>query len=1083
MSIALCHIFLLTIGFTGHHAIHASTYESVHETNADTFCRWQPIGRPSIPRYIITGKEEGSGRVDRILFNPGDSNTCFLASPGGGLWKTTNYAGEWTPLTDHLPVTGVADVAISWKDPDQVWIATGDAFTDWSYADGIYHSSDGGISWEPTSLHFAPADTGMVIHRISLNPQNDRSLFAGTSAGLYHSANAGASFQKITDGRVRDIEWLDEDSTIMLFTLADTDGRAMICRNLEGGVTHDTAFRLGGPVIRIEIAVAQDVAYAVMADTSGNLYGVFRSDSEGNNWEMTSPSRPNILGWTCEGSDNWGAGQTIMSLAVNPSNTSEIYAGSNYLWKSTDGGQTWSACSGWCGGGIPYVRPYHRSLAFGPDKKIYTGSGGGIFRSSDAGTSWVNISRNLFIMPITAISASADTGFLVAGTLENGNMRIRQQTWEFIADGDGLSPLVFDSLSFFIQLQDALTRKIKLLKTDDGGYNYHTCTPPDAEGEVYSRVIPHPGQDNILYFSYGPFFRSTDGGLTWEVLADRGPDESFQFLGQSGLKPSLWYGAHEDRLWRSVDGGKQWEVMLSHESMPGMEGKIKALRISRSDPNLLWVGLSTGSLLESDNGGQLWEDVSTGLQGGPVHSLEYDHTLQLLFAGTQQGVWVRDHNKRWTVYGSDLPHCRITDLHLDLEHKVIFAATLGRGIWKAPLLTLDDQPVPDFELSAYMTCGGSATWINGKATGPVDSWDWDFGEGATPAGATGAGPHKVSYQGTGFKTIRLTINDSIELIKKNLVEVVSAIQVEVLADRICSDDTVSITAFGADDYEWSPTDGLITDNGHGAVRLFPKGVVTYVVKGTTGNCVDQDTVIIETLADERNQAFLITPGMNGPFTNACATASVSDPVVPTGSIGTGCSTQDGWCKKRSLTHTVWFRFQVPASGCVSLEAPGDFNNQMALFGYDQANDSLVLLAANDDYFGPEGNNAAAITGVCGLEAGATGIIMIDGGGAGETGEFYLLLHDSPLDLEQVADHQLRCYPNPASGFIWITGIREDCRYQIISPEGRILKAGMLRKNGDGEKAKLELTGLAGPFVIIRLINEDVTRTGKLMILE
>ncbi len=50
-------------------------------------------------------------------------------------------------------------------------------------------------------------------------------------------------------------------------------------------------------------------------------------------------------------------------------------------------------------------------------------------------------------------------------------------------------------------------------------------------------------------------------------------------------------------------------------------------------------------------------------------------------------------------------------------------------------------------------------------------WDWSFGEGASPASASTAGPHNVSYATPGLKTVLLTINGSLTETKENYIEV------------------------------------------------------------------------------------------------------------------------------------------------------------------------------------------------------------------------------------------------------------------------------------------------------------------------
>lgn len=59
-------------------------------------------------------------------FHPTNSNTFWVGTPAGGLWKTTNGGNTWTTNTDNLPVLGVSDIAINPDNPSIMYIATGD---------------------------------------------------------------------------------------------------------------------------------------------------------------------------------------------------------------------------------------------------------------------------------------------------------------------------------------------------------------------------------------------------------------------------------------------------------------------------------------------------------------------------------------------------------------------------------------------------------------------------------------------------------------------------------------------------------------------------------------------------------------------------------------------------------------------------------------------------------------------------------------------------------------------------------------------------------------------------------------------
>jgi photosystem II stability/assembly factor-like uncharacterized protein/PKD repeat protein len=1021
---------------------------------------------------------EGAGRIDRIMFHPADSNVMYIASPGGGLWRTRDYAEHWVPLTDSLPVTGVADMAISHLNPELIYIATGDAFTNWSCPTGIYRSENEGMDWFPTSMSYSSSGSPRLIYRLHLNPQNDHSLFAGTSGGLFHSFNGGEDFDLLLNGFVRDMEWPYGDSSVFLVTVQETDSNIRIHRSTDGGLTFQSCFNQEGATCsRIEIASASGVVYAICVDLQGNLSSVNRSTDGGLAWVKKTGASPNICGWTCQGTDGYGAGTEILAAAVSPWNVNEVYVGSNFLWKTTDGGEHWKAISGWCGGSVPYVRPYHRALTFGPDKKIYTGSGGGLFRSENGGIIWDNISHDLNIMPVTGISVSGDPTVLVAGTLENGTLKLFGDQWQFIQDGDGMTPLVYDSSLFLIQTREAITHKLRILKTQDGGKTFTNITPKSGTGERMSPVVKNPLQGSLLSIAYGPFFQSSDMGATWTLTGSDVPD-TITCLEQSRLNPDIFYSASASKIYRSANGGKSWDMMLDAGDDNPDRGVISALAVSKTDPNSLWIAFSgkqsSDKVLHSDDGGLNWTDISEGLLPESIHSLAFDESSESLLAGTESGVYLKTLFKPWVKYGSRLPKTRITSLAILPGKRQLFAGSLGRGVWQISLSHPDTVLVPGFSASSLFACGGSKITFRDESTGEIDSRIWDFGDGAEPLTGTGEGPHEVTWSSPGNKTITLVLNDTLIWMKKELIHVIDSIDIELIPHEICSTDSVMIMATGADQYTWMPEQGQMWIDSLGSARLFPGGIMKYIVHGKTGTCESVDTVVVKTLPDEPDRAFLLVEGNNGPYTNECATVSPNDPSVPTGSEVDGCNSQDGWCKRRSMNNTIWFSLVAPESGMVSIDAPGDFNNQIALFSRNPDDGSMDFIAANDDYHGESGNYAAALTGVSGLVPGETYWLMVDGGGTGETGEFYLVIQDKAITNIGELAMRLTVFPNPASSGIYIRGLTTSALYSVICPDGRVLQTGVLNAEPAQEPQLVETGNLPAGQYLLKLSSSDFT---------
>lgn len=81
-------------------------------------------------------------------------------------------------------------------------------------------------------------------------------------------------------------------------------------------------------------------------------------------------------------------------------------------------------------------------------------------------------------------------------------------------------------------------------------------------------------------------------------------------------------------------------------------------------------------------------------------------------------------------------------------------------------------PIADFEFSPQMGCLNTAVTFTSVSVGTVDSYTWNFGDGAQPATATGAGPHAVIYSTEGDKQISLTVTNTAGNNAKNVTYIV-----------------------------------------------------------------------------------------------------------------------------------------------------------------------------------------------------------------------------------------------------------------------------------------------------------------------
>jgi photosystem II stability/assembly factor-like uncharacterized protein len=172
---------------------------------------WKPLGPDNSP-----GGYNGIGRINCIGFHPTDPNTFWVGSPAGGLWKTTDGGKTWATYTDNLPVLGVTSIAVDYTNPQIIYIATGDGdnaygipgqpSAGYTQSVGVLKSTDGGVTWKSTGLHWDVEQT-YLIGTLLIHPVYPNILLAATSDGIYKTENGGDTWKKTQSAHFQDMRF------------------------------------------------------------------------------------------------------------------------------------------------------------------------------------------------------------------------------------------------------------------------------------------------------------------------------------------------------------------------------------------------------------------------------------------------------------------------------------------------------------------------------------------------------------------------------------------------------------------------------------------------------------------------------------------------------------------------------------------------------------------------------------------------------------------------------------------------------------------------------------------------------------
>jgi photosystem II stability/assembly factor-like uncharacterized protein len=1003
---------------------------------------WTYIGPSEVPVDIESKKLGGIGRIDCIAFNPKDSLVFWAGAPTGGIWKTTDGGKHWVPTGDQLASIGISDMVIDPKNPDNLYVATGDGDSYDAYGIGIIKSTDGGMTWNSTSLTISVEDA-QVFRRLLMHPANNKSMLAASSEGIYRTTDAWVTYKRVLTGHFKDLEYKPGAPAVVYAASFDySEGKAKVYRSSDYGETFQesmSGMNISGLVDRIELAVSAanpEVVFALCSDANnGGLYGLFRSSNSGVSWtKVYGNNKINLLGWTVNGSDVGGQGWYDLSLAVSPNNANEVYVGGVNIWRSANGGSGWTLNSNWYhDDNFEYVHADHHALRYSPHGEIlFSGNDGGISKTYDDGKNWQDISSGLHILQTYRFGLSVDDpDLIISGNQDNGSILMEPEGFFEVLGGDGMECFVDynDNNIIYASMYNG-----DLRKSVDRGLTFTSISPSGApDGSWVTPFVMHPTISSIVFAGYDKVYKSLNGGKSWTALPTGiNLNGNIKSLAVAPSNDRYLYAASNNVMIKSTDGGSSWADITS--GLP--PSAITAIIVSPTDPNKLWVSFASYSannkVYYSSSGGNTWANYSAGLPKVPVNCLLYQKDSHAgIYAGTDIGVYYRDAQlSQWTDYSGNLPNVIVNDLEIDYSASLLKAATFGRGIWQTQMNQVNwDILRADFTISHTTACINGAIHFEDHSIGSPTGYQWNFGEGAVPQTANTKGPHTVTYTTAGEKNISLTLSlgtENVTEIKTGILTIGSDIDFELIPDIINSCDTTPVTLFasGNFNYTWNPAEGLDTQSGN-TVKAAPLTTTVYTVLATHGNCSARKSVtVMITGNDNICDAILLTQGINGPFNNDCATKEETEPVPPPGSLGDGCQTQDGWCDGEDrIDNSIWFKFTAPDNGLVSIASDG-FDNQIAIYSSPSCNDiyigNYIMLAANDD-FPNKADYSASIQELKGLTPGKTYWVQVDGSYGGVSGTFYLNLNYYPLsdanDIPADPGPSVSVFPNPSrNGF-------------------------------------------------------------------
>ncbi|MGM0497113.1 MAG: VPS10 domain-containing protein [Bacteroidota bacterium] len=647
------------------------------------------------------GGYHGIGRLNCIEFHPEDENTYWVGAPSGGLWETTNDGASWKTLTDTNTVIGVSDIAIpsDYETSETIYIATGDRDAGDNYSTGVLKSTDGGVTWKE-SLSFDVANTELVNHLL-IDPNDDNILTAATTKGIMKTTDAGESWNKIANVTLKDIEFKPGNAGVIYGSTSSDPTK--IYRSVDSGKTWTESLSKEGN--RTELTVSADdpeVVYAVVANTDNGLDSIYKSTNSGVDFSAVYGDK-NLLGWESDGRDEGGQGWYDLTIIADPNHADTVFVGGINTWRSVDGGNNWEIVNHWWGDGVPAAHADKHAMEYQNGTSVlFEGNDGGIYRTTDSGESWEDLTNGMVISQIYKLAtAQSDTDIVINGLQDNGTKLYHKGDWYDVMGGDGMKCMI-DYTDADIQYGTVYYGDIS--RTTDMWSSDTKITPSDAaRGAWVTPFAMHPENSETIYGGYADLWKSTDKGANWSKISDVTSNNKLRSIAISESNPDYIYIADLYNIWKTEDGGNSWADIT--DGLPVSDAAITNIEVHYSAPDTIWVsmgGYDNNNVYETIDGGNTWSNVSAGLPDLPVLDVIQDKSFSdsvVLYAGTDVGAYRKTSDSDWSNFSNQLPNVIVNDLDIYYDkskgNNVLRAATYGRGLWERPIPNKEFLADPD----------------------------------------------------------------------------------------------------------------------------------------------------------------------------------------------------------------------------------------------------------------------------------------------------------------------------------------------------------------------------------------------------
>jgi len=603
---------------------------------------------------------DSTEHISKILFDPNDTKTLFVAVPGPlwsssphrGLYKTTDGGKTWKKILFVNNETGCADIAINPANP-KIMLASFWQFRRKPYAfasggpgSGLYKSTDGGETWNKVTQGLPDGELGRLV--VTINPSKPAEVLAIVEAktpGLYLSKDEGSSWEKLA---------ATENITARPFYFS-----TLVFDPKDPKKVYRPAY---------------DFQY---------------SKDGGFSWNNT------VIGGVQPHPDHH-------ALWINPDNTDVLYLGTDGgVYLSMNKGVSWQFLNS-----LPVGQFYHVSADNEPVYNVYGGlqdNGSWMAANSSAGgvssADWFDLNGGdgFWVQPglvnskiVFAESQGGNANRIDLTTGLSSSIKPQKVTGEDEHRFNWNTPIVTGT-------------SVKKQPNGKPLYNLYMANQylyrSTDEGRNWQRISP-----DLTTNDKAKQKTEESGGITGDNTSAENHCTIFTVTQHPTNENIIWVGTDDGNLQVTIDAGKTWTNKAPEAWKAGIPKAawVSCVEISKLDPKRIYVtfdnhmyGDHATYIAMSNDAGNTWKKFTSPEFTGFAHVVREDiKNEKLLFAGTEMGLFFSlDAGANWmrSKYQNMPWYNLVRDIKIHPVTGDLLVGSHGRGIY-----IIDDlQPLRD----------------------------------------------------------------------------------------------------------------------------------------------------------------------------------------------------------------------------------------------------------------------------------------------------------------------------------------------------------------------------------------------------